>query len=347
MTPMTNRLATLLIAASAIATLGATSAAAAEAAHDEEIARQQWSFGGFKGQYNKEQLQRGFLVYQNVCATCHSLSRVNFRNLVQPGGPEFAEEAVKALAAAWPNQISQLNEAGESAVATKDKDGKPNGFTYVKRPALLSDPILGPDANEKAARAAHGGALPPDLSLIAKARGVHRDPSWWTHPFLMLGDIFHSYQEGGADYVYALLTHYADVPAYKRDDKGKLSAVHDAKAEDKSKLEECVTVEAGKTDGKDVCNKLPDGLNYNTVFAGHQLAMPSPLSDNVLTDKDGYVLPPTLDNYARDVAAFLAWTADPTLDQRKRIGWQVMLYLLVTTGLLWLGKRRIWTKIKH
>jgi ubiquinol-cytochrome c reductase cytochrome c1 subunit len=346
MKPMTRRLTTLLIAASASAALSAAPAVAADAAH-EEIARQQWSFGGFKGQYDKEQLQRGFLVYQNVCSTCHGLSRIYFRNLVQPGGPEFPEAGVKALAASWPNQITELNDVGETAVATKDKDGKPNGFTYVKRPPLLSDPILGPDANEKAARAAHGGALPPDLSLIAKARGVHRDPSWWVHPFLMLGDIVHSYQEGGADYVYALLTHYTDVPRYQRDDKGRLAAVHSGEASDKSKLEECVTVDAGKSDGKDVCNKLPDGLNYNTVFAGHQLAMPPPLSDGVLTDKDGYALPPAADNYARDVAAFLSWTADPTLDQRKRIGWQVMLYLLVTTGLLYLGKKRIWANIKH
>lgn len=306
MQTMTRRLSTLLAATSAAAILAVTPAVAVEGGHGAEIPHQQWSFGGFKGQFDKAQLQRGFQIYKDVCSACHGLSRVNFRNLVQPGGPEFPEEAVKALAASWPNQIPEMNDAGETAVATKDKDGKANGFTYVKRPALLSDPILGPYANEKAARAAQNGALPPDLSLIAKARGVSRDPSWYVHPFLMLGDIFKGYQEGGPDYIYALLTGYEEPPA-------------------------------------DV--KMNEGLNYNKVFAGHQLAMPPPLADGAVPYQDG--TKPVLDNYARDVASFLAWTADPTLNQRKRIGWQVMLYLAVTTLLLWLGKKRIWSKIKH
>ncbi len=304
--PLTRFARGFAVAAAASAMLAVTPVVAEDAMHEAEIERQQWSFGGFNGQFDKAQLQRGFQVYKEVCSACHGLSRVNFRNLVQPGGPEFPEAAVKALAAEWPNQITELNDAGESAVAIKDKDGKTNGFAYVKRAPLLSDPILGPDANDKAARAAHGGVVPPDLSLIAKARGVHRDPKWFIHPFLMLGDIIHSYQEGGADYVRALLTGYADAP-------------------------------------KDV--KVNDGMYYNTYFPGHQLAMPAPLSDGVVTYQDG--TKPTLDNYARDVTAFLSWTADPTLDQRKRIGWQVMLYLLVTTVLLYFGKKRIWAGIKH
>jgi cytochrome c1 len=261
------------------------------AAAEEEIAHQQWVFGGFKGQFDKAQLQRGFQIYKEVCAACHGLSRVNFRNLVQPGGPEFPEAGAKALAASWPNQIT---------------DGPNDEGKMFERPALLSDPIRGPYKNDKEARAAQNGALPPDLSLIAKARGVHRDPSWYVHPFLMLGDIFKSYQEGGADYVYALLTGYEEAP-------------------------------------KDV--KVNDGMYYNKTFAGHQLMMPPPLADNAVAYQDG--TKPVLDNYARDIAAFLSWAADPTLDQRKRIGWQVMLYLLVTTALLYLGKKRIWSNIKH
>ena len=73
--------------------------------------------------------------------------------------------------------------------------------------------------------------------------------------------------------------------------------------------------------------------------------MPPPLSDGVVTYQDG--TPPKADNYSRDVAAFLSWTADPSFDQRKRIGWQVILYLIVTTGLLYLGKKRIWAALKH
>jgi ubiquinol-cytochrome c reductase cytochrome c1 subunit len=287
MNTMTRRLTSLAIAASACAMITVMPAMAAE----EEIARQQWVFGGFKGQFDKAQLQRGFQIYKEVCSACHGLSRVNFRNLVQPGGPEFTETSTKALAASWPNQIT---------------DGPNDEGKMFERPALLSDPIRGPYKNDKEARAAQNGALPPDLSLIAKARGVHRDPSWYVHPFLMLGDIFKSYQEGGADYVYALLTGYEDAP-------------------------------------KDV--KVNDGMYYNKTFAGHQLMMPPPLADGAMTYQDG--TKPTLDNYARDIAAFLSWAADPTLDQRKRIGWQVMLYLLVTTALLYLGKKRIWSNIKH
>lgn len=300
-----RNLASLCVAASAAALLGYAPVQAAEAGHPE-IEREHWSFSGFSGQYDKAQLQRGFQIYKEVCSACHGLKRLYFRNLVQPGGPEFPEDAVKALAAEWPNQIAEVDGAGESAVATKDKDGKTNGFSYVKRAPKLSDPILGPYANDLAARAAQNGVLPPDLTLIAKARGVERDPSWWIHPFLMLGDIAKTYQEGGADYVHALLTGYVDAPA-------------------------------------DV--KVNDGMYYNTYFGGHQLAMPPPLSDGAVTYQDG--TKPTLDNYSRDVSAFLSWASDPSLNQRKRIGWQVMLYLLVTTALLYLGKKRIWTNVKH
>lgn len=283
------------LSAFALFSAGLAGPAALAASSPHEIARQQWAFGGFKGQFDKAQLQRGFQVYKEVCSACHGLKRVRFRNLSEPGGPGFPEEAVKQLAAEWPNQIPEMNDAGEIA-------GK--GGELLKRPAKPSDPILGPYANDKAARAAQNGALPPDLSIIAKARGVHREVNWIVHPILMLGDIFKSYQEGGSDYLYALLTGYVDAPA-------------------------------GVTVG--------EGMYYNAAFPGQQLAMPMPLSEGAVAYQDG--TKPTIDNYARDVTAFLAWAADPSHDQRKRIGWQVMLYLLVTTVLLYLGKKRIWSKL--
>lgn len=301
---MNNRIKASL-AAVTIAAISATPLFAATG-HGPEIVRQTWAYSGFKGQHDKAQLQRGFQVYKEVCSQCHGLKRVNFRNLVQPGGPEFPEEAVKELAAKWPNQIFELNDAGEAARTTKDKDGKVSGFEYVRRPAKLSDPILGPYANDAQARAGQNGALPPDLSIIAKARGVERNVNWVVHPFLMLGDILNTYQEGGSDYLYALLTGYVDPPAEM---------------------------------------KLADGMSYNAAFPGHQLAMPPPLSDDVVPYQDG--TPKKLENYARDVTAFLAWAADPTHDQRKRIGWQVMLYLMITTLLLYFAKKRVWSSIKH
>ena len=94
---------------------------------------------------------------------------------------------------------------------------------------------------------------------------------------LMLGDIVSGYQEGGPDYVRALMTGYApEAPAYKRDGKGKLVAVHDVAAEDKKALELCATVAAGEGDSKDTCNTVQDGMNYNAAFPGHQISMPPP-----------------------------------------------------------------------
>ncbi len=273
---------------------------------EHHIEKQAWTFGGFRGQYDAQQLQRGFQVYKEVCAACHGLSRVAFRSLAEPGGPLFPEEAVKALAAEWPNQIAEKTEAGESAVVVKDKDGKVTGFKYATRPARLADPILGPYKNEAEARAAQNGALPPDLSLITRARNVHNTAPWYKHVFLMMRDIAIGYQEGGADYLYALMTGYHEAP-------------------------KTVTV--------------AEGMNYNTAFPGNQIAMPNVLDGGPVTYGENAGAKASQQQNARDVAAFLSWAADPSLDQRKRIGWQVMLYLLITTVLLFIGKRRIWAKM--
>jgi cytochrome c1 len=326
---MTKRFAYALAAALVLAM--APTFAVAEGGGHPEIARQPWNFGGFTGQFDKAQLQRGFQVYKEVCAACHGLKRLYFRNLVQPGGPEFSEDGVKALAASWPNQTT---------------DGPNDEGKMFERPPLLSDPIRGPYHNDQEARAAQNGALPPDLTLIARARNVERDPSWWVHPFLMLGDILKSYQEGGADYTYALLTGFEEAaPAYKRDSQGRLVAAGDQVSKDDKSVEHCASIHAGEDGKPDTCNQLVEGKYYDKAFPGHQISMPPPLSDGLVTYQDG--TPDKLDNYARDVVAFLSWAADPNLDQRKRIGWQVILYLIVTTALLYAGKRRIWSAIKH
>ena len=133
--------------------------------------QQSWSFSGPFGKFDRAQLQRGFKVAREVCASCHAMSLVRFRNLSDPGGPEFTPGQVRALAANY--QITAgPNDTGE----------------MFQRPGLASDAFPAPFPNEQAARAANGGALPPDLSLITKAR------------------------EGGAQYVHALLTGYEDPP---------------------------------------------------------------------------------------------------------------------------------------
>lgn len=283
---------TLALVAALAVFAGAPAVAAEEGEAHHAIAHQEWSFGGFTGQFDKAQLQRGFQVYKDVCSACHGLEHLSFRNLAEPGGPEFPEESVKALAAEWPYQIT---------------DGPNDEGKMFERPAKLSDPIVGPYKNDKEARASQNGALPPDLSLIAKARSVHNEAAWPRHVLLMAGDIVRGYQEGGADYLYALMTGYKDPPP------------------------------AGVT--------LAEGMHYNVAFPSKQLAMPPPLSDGVVTYQDG--TSETVASYSHDVAAFLSWAADPSLNARKRIGWQVMLYLLITTLLLYLAKKRLWSKIGH
>jgi cytochrome c1 len=214
-----------------------------------------------------------------------------------------------------------------------------------ERVPRLSDPVLGPFKNDKEARAAFGGALPPDLSLIAKARNVEYTGSVWGHPFSMLRDIVTSYQEGGADYLYALLTSYGDkAPAYKRVD-GKLVEVAESEAGDGTGLERCATIIPGEEGKADICNVLQDGMSYNKAFPGHQIAMPQPISkETAIKYQDGSG---SLEENARDLAAFLSWAADPSLNSRKYLGWQVMIYLIVTTVLLFIGKKRIWSAIAH
>lgn len=148
----------------------------AQAAEEIEIPKQHWGFQGPFGIYDRAALQRGFQVYKEVCAACHSMNLVRYRDLGPPGiggsgGLGFSAEAVKALAAEA--EIPDLNDSGEPTT----------------RPGRPSDRLKAPFPNERAARTANGGALPPDLSLMAKAR------------------------KGGADYIYALLTGYEDAPA--------------------------------------------------------------------------------------------------------------------------------------
>jgi ubiquinol-cytochrome c reductase cytochrome c1 subunit len=266
----------------------------ARAAEGAVIERQDWTFAGFTGQYDKAQLQRGFQVYQQVCTACHGLKRVRFRNLAEPGGPEFPEASVKALAVGWPYQIS----------GSLDDQGNP-----IDRLPGLADPMIGPYKNDVQARAAQNGALPPDLSLIAKARSVESHAPWYSQWLYMLRDMAISYQEGGADYLYALLTGYHEPPPSMT---------------------------------------MSEGMYYNAAFPGHQLAMPPPLSkDNFVEYQPESGYKGSLEQNAHDVSAFLAWSADPNLNTRKRLGWQVLLYLLITTVLLYLVKKRIWSRLKH
>jgi ubiquinol-cytochrome c reductase cytochrome c1 subunit len=261
-----------------------------------DIPRQSWSFSGMTGKFDKAQLQRGFKVYQEVCAACHGLKRVYFRNLAEPGGPGFPEDRVRELARTWPNQIfAGPNDDGQIATSRGQ---------LIKRPALISDPILGPYDNDNQARAAQNGALPPDLSIITKARSAGGSTSAIGTIAGMARDIPAAYQEGGADYLHALLTGYEAAPAGVQ---------------------------------------LAEGMSYNKYFPGHQIAMIPPLRPNQVKYEDG--APQTIEQYSRDVTAFLHWAGDPKLEERKSMGQLVMLYLLITALLLYFAKKRVWSRL--
>ncbi len=171
----------------------------ADGGHDTPLPpKNDWTFAGPFGTFDKTQLQRGFKVYREVCSSCHSMGLVSFRNLAQPGGPGFTEGQVKALAASY-----------------KVKDGPNDAGEIFERDGRAADRWPSPFPNKQAAAAANGGAIPPDFSVIAKARSYSRG-----FP-LFLVDMFTQYQEHGVDYITALLqgysddTHGVEVPAGK------------------------------------------------------------------------------------------------------------------------------------
>jgi cytochrome c1 len=179
-----------LLAGLVVAGGPARAADPAAAPHVPHIERETWSFAGPFGKFDKAQLQRGFQVYKEVCSNCHSMKLVSFRNLSQEGGPGFTEEQVKALAATY-----------------KVQDGPNDQGEMFERAARPSDRFPSPFPNEQAARYANGGALPPDFSLIGKARAAHRGFPWFVF------DAFTQYQEYGPDYIHALLNGYEEPPA--------------------------------------------------------------------------------------------------------------------------------------
>ena len=148
-------------------------------AETPKLLKTDWTFKGLFGKYDRASLQRGYQVYTEVCAACHSMQYLSYRNLAEPGGPEFTEDEAKFIAASF-EVLDGPNSDGEM-------------FT---RPAKLSDKFVMPYDNVEAAKAANGGAYPPDMSVLAKAR------------------------KGGADYIYSLLLGYDDPPADIKLDDG-------------------------------------------------------------------------------------------------------------------------------
>ena len=231
--------------------------------HPKEVS---FAHDGPFGKYENVQLQRGYKVYKEVCSACHSLNQIAFRNLSEIG---YSEAEIKAEAKAA--QVPGINpETGEPAM----------------RPGLATDKLPAPYPNETAARAANNNALPPDLSLMTKAR--HNGPA----------------------YVYSLMTGYANAPA-------------DLPKE----------------------NRPGQGLHYNPYFANLNIAMAKPLNDGQVTFDDGSKN--DVKSMAKDVSAFLTWTAEPKMTQRKSAGWIALIFLLIFTGLTFMSYRQIWAGKEH
>jgi ubiquinol-cytochrome c reductase cytochrome b/c1 subunit len=272
----------IIIALAAALVLGSGSAIAAEGQKPAKDVS--FSFEGPFGTFDRGQLQRGYKVYKEVCANCHSLKRVAFRNLAEPGGPEFTEEQVKALAATF-----------------TFKDGPGEDGEMFDRPGIPADRFPSPFPNEQAARAANGGAYPPDLSLITKSRA-----GWYGTINQLVNGI------GGPEYVYSVLTGYEDAPA-------------------------------------ELAAEAPEGKSYNPYFAsGHWIGMPAPLSPGQVKydDKpDDYEA--SVDEMAKDVAAFLAWAAEPKMEERKRLGFSSLIYLAILALLLYFTKKKLWARVEH
>jgi len=230
----------------------------------EKLLNPGWEFKGFAGKFDRGSLQRGYQVYTEVCSSCHSLKYLSYRNLSEPGGPEFTEDQVKAIASQF-----EVN------------DGPNDDGDMFTRPARPSDNFVSPYENDNAAKASNGGAYPPDMSVLVKAR------------------------QGGADYIYSLLLGYEDPPTG---------------------------------------TSLDEGVYYNKYMSGNNIKMSNPLSDGLVEYGDGTSA--TVEQMAKDVVTFLAWTAEPHLEKRHKIGFRAIIYLIILTILVYFSMRKIWSRIE-
>ncbi|MBB4659784.1 cytochrome c1 [Parvularcula dongshanensis] len=287
--------------------------------HPKEPIEHEWHSQGLFGSYDQRQLQRGYQVYRTVCSSCHSMKLVAFRHLGQPGGPYHLDACPEELGLAdtvdcsdpAANPFVKAIAADFTITAGVDDSGDP-----LSRPGLPSDYFPSPYANQQQAMLANGGANPPDMSLLVKAR------------------------EDGRNYIYSLITGYPGLP------KGP------------AEIPEEITV--------------PPGQYYNPYYHGDTLS----LMKAEYLDEDGHLLPGvhapdggsfkmapplsqdclvtyedgtdcTVEQMAEDVVAFLQWAAEPELEQRKRMGGFVLLYLFAFAGIVYASYRQIWRNVEH
>jgi len=227
-----------------------------------DYVKTKWSFKGIFGTFDRASLQRGYQVYQEVCSGCHSVQHLSYRNLSEKGGPEFSIEEAKAIAAQF-----------------EVEDGPNSDGEMFMRPGRLSDKFVKPYPNVEASTAANGGAYPPDMSVLAKAR------------------------KGGADYIYSLLLGYEEPPAGF---------------------------------------EIEEGVYYNKYMSGNKIKMTAPLSDGLVEYSDG--TQSTTAQMAKDVTTFLVWTAEPHLESQHRMGFKVIIYLIILLTLVYMSKQKVWSR---
>ena len=287
-TPMRSMKKTLvLIAAAAGLTLSAGPALAEGGGH--ALRDGGFSFDGPFGAFHQGQLQRGYKVYREVCSSCHSMNLMHFRTLAEPGGPFYDEHQASPAENRFVKALAR-----EVQVADIDSEtGEP-----VMRDATPADRFPSPYPNATAAAAANGGAAPPDLSVMAKAR------------------------HGGANYIYSLLTGYEPAP-------------------------QGLEVRPGQNYNMYMAGDLTPFWSGDPehVPAGGFIAMPNPLMDGQVTYDDGTVA--SVDQMAKDVAAYIAWASDPKQVARKQTGVGVLIFLLLFAGVTYLSYRRIWKGVAH
>ena len=221
-----------------------------------------WSFNGIFGTFDRASLQRGYQVYQEVCSGCHSVQHLSYRNLSEKGGPEFSIEEAKAFASQF-----------------EIEDGPNSEGEMFLRNAKLSDKFVKPYPNIEASTAANGGAYPPDMSVLAKARA------------------------GGADYIYSLLLGYEEPP---------------------------------------INYELDDGVYYNKYMPGNKIKMSEPISDGVVEYLDGTEA--NKEQIVKDVTTFLVWASEPHLESQHRMGFKVIIYLIILITLVYMSKQKVWSQ---
>ena len=312
-----------ILTAAAIAAFSLPVVASAAGGAAKAPKAEHWSWEGPFGEYDRASVQRGFQVYRQICSSCHSMKLLAFRHLGDPGGPFYLEECPAELG--LPENVDCSDPAANPIIKSLAAeytitDGPDEFGDMFDRPGLPSDYFPQPFANKQQAIAANGGAYPPDMSLLAKARA------------------------NGPSYIYSLLTGYPETdpevldvtpgqyynPYYPGDSLGLMKEEYlDEEGHVlKDKVAEVVDKKYISADG--------------TIYGG-AFKMAQPLVDCIIEYDDGTDC--STDQLAKDVSTFLMWAAEPKLEERKDGGKFVLAYLVFFAGVTYMSYRQIWSNI--